>query len=497
MIDSLLLSLSLSRKKAIHFVGIGGIGMSGIAEVMFNLGYAVQGSDNASNAQTQRLEALGVKIFKGHCEQNVTNAFVVIVSSAVSKDNREVQQAKLLGVPVIQRAQMLSELMRLKHSIAISGTHGKTTTTSLIAQLLETGNFDPTVVNGGIINAYKSNAKKGTGDWIVVEADESDGSFTNLFPTICIVTNIDMEHVDHYASYGDLVFAYNQFIHNLPFYGTAILCIDHPMVYELAKTIKDRRIITYGFHEEAMVRAVNVRPEVDGVVFDVHINYEEHRFIGKSDNIIPFNKLLSNLKLPMLGLHNVQNTLSLVAVAQELHISDTIIKDALAAFEGVKRRFTVVGKVDGITIIDDYAHHPAEVQTVIASAKQFCPEGRFFAVVQPHRYSRLKFLMNEFAECFNGADQIFICPVYAAGEQPLEGIDHETLCQKVRANYALPVDTALSVDDLFSKLEGQLKNGDIVLMMGAGDITHWAAQLFTKLETTFCESIIKSTAVYS
>lgn len=488
MIDSLLLSLSLSRKKAIHFVGIGGIGMSGIAEVMFNLGYSVQGSDNTSNNQTQRLEAMGVKVFKGHCEQNVTNAFVVIVSSAVSKDNVEVQQARLLGIPVIQRAQMLSELMRLKHSIAISGTHGKTTTTSLIAQLLETAHFDPTVVNGGIINSYKSNAKKGMGDWIVVEADESDGSFTNLFPTICVVTNIDMEHVDHYASYEDLVFAYNQFIHNLPFYGTAILCIDHPMVYELAKTIKDRRVITYGFHEEAMVRAINVRPELDGVIFDVHINYEEHRFIGQSDNIVPFSKHLSNLKLPMLGMHNVQNTLSLVAVAQELHITDVVIKEALSAFEGVKRRFTVVGKTNGITVIDDYAHHPAEIQTVIASAKQACPEGRVFAVMQPHRYSRLKYLMDDFSECFNGSDQIFVCPVYAAGEKPIDGIDHEFLCQKIKSNYALPVQTVSCVDDLYSKMHTQLQKGDIILMMGAGDITHWAAQLFHKLESTFSDT---------
>lgn len=495
MIDSLLLSLSLSRKKAIHFVGIGGIGMSGIAEVMFNLGYSVQGSDKSSNAQTQRLESIGVKVFSGHCEQNVTNAFVVIVSSAVSRDNIEVEQARLLGIPVIQRAQMLSELMRLKHSIAISGTHGKTTTTSLIAQLLETANFDPTVVNGGIINSYKSNAKKGTGDWIVVEADESDGSFTNLFPTICVVTNIDMEHVDHYASYEDLVSAYNQFIHNLPFYGTAILCIDHPMVYELAKIIKDRRVITYGFHEEAMVRAINIRPELDGVVFDVHINYEEHRFIGQSENIVPFSKHLSNLKLPMLGMHNVQNTLSLVAVAQELHITDVMIKDALSAFEGVKRRFTVVGKTNGITVIDDYAHHPAEIQTVIASAKQACPEGRVFAVIQPHRYSRLKYLMDEFSQCFNGSDHIFVCPVYAAGEKSMEGVDHEVLCQKIKLNYALPVNTAFSVDDLCSKIQDQLQSGDIVLMMGAGDITHWATQLFHKLETSLEMTQQKSTAI--
>ncbi len=469
----------------LHFIGIGGIGMSGIAEVLHNLGYQVKGSDVAENNNTARLQKIGISVSIGHDAKNIEGAQVVVVSSAVKGDNPEVTAARGYGIPVIQRAEMLAELMRLKMSIAISGTHGKTTTTSLAAALLEAASLDPTVINGGIINAYNTNARLGTGDWIAVEADESDGSFTKLSATIAIVTNIDPEHMEFYGTLENLNKAFLKFIGNIPFYGLAILCADHPNVMSLLPQITDRRIMTYGFHPDSMVRAFNLRLGEEGTTFDVDISrpLPQEALIQKNSlSITSLPHRIKDLFLPMVGKHNVQNALSVIAIAQELGLSEDVIRKAFDNFKGVKRRFTKIGVTGGVTIIDDYAHHPVEIKTVIDAAKQ-ATKGNIIAVVQPHRYTRLSHLFDDFATCFSGCDQVVIAPVFSAGEDPIEGATSGHLAEAVRqkggVSQVFQIEEQKELPFLLKRIA---KPGDMVLCMGAGSITYWAASLPSQMD---------------
>ena len=450
---------------AIHFVGIGGIGMSGIAEVMLNLGYTVQGSDMRENPNVARLRKLGATIFIGQKAEQVHGAGAIVMSSAIKPDNPELVEARARSIPVVRRAEMLAELMRLKWAVAVGGTHGKTTTTTMIAALMEGGGFDPTVINGGIINAYGSNAKLGEGKWMVVEADESDGSFLKLFSTVAVVTNIDPEHMEHYGDFDVLRKAFDTFIENLPFYGFAVLCIDHPEVQALVSRITDRRVITYGFNPQADVRAENLSAEAGGTKFDAvfrsRVDGSEERWEG--------------LFLPMAGKHNTQNVLSAIAVVRELGSNEQQVRDGLNSFEGVKRRFTHVGEWNGVKVIDDYGHHPVEIKAVLQAAREVTT-GKVHAVVQPHRYSRLNDLFEEFCTCFNAADGVYVADVYAAGEQPIEGRDRDGLVEGLRAHGHRNVN-AITRETLAEKLIIHLEPGDTIVCLGAGDITAWAAEL--------------------
>jgi UDP-N-acetylmuramate--alanine ligase len=458
----------------IHFVGIGGIGMSGIAEILHNLDYQVQGSDTAENANVRRLRGLGIKVAQGHAAENVANAQVVVVSSAVKETNPEVQAARARFLPVVPRAEMLGELMRLKWAIAVGGTHGKTTTTSLIAALLDSAGLDPTVINGGIINAYGTNARLGQGDWMVVEADESDGSFTKLPSTIAVVTNMDPEHLDFYGSIEALHDAFEVFVENIPFYGVAILCIDHPVVQSLIGRIEDRRVITYGFSPQADVRALDLRTAGGEMHFDVEITGRDPE---KTQRIDGFT-------LPMLGEHNVLNALAAIAVAHEMGIPDDKSRAGLARFGGVKRRFTKTGEARGITVIDDYGHHPVEIAAVLKAARQ-ATEGKVIAVMQPHRYTRLAELFEEFCACFNDADHVIVAEVYAAGEAPIESADRDALVGGMRARGHRNV-TALTDVALLAPLVSELAEpGDVVVCLGAGNITAWANALPRELEEVY------------
>ncbi len=453
----------------IHFVGIGGIGMSGIAEVMLNLGYQVQGSDIRENPNVTRLRERGANIFIGQKAEQVHGAGAVVMSSAIKPDNPELKEARARSIPVVRRAEMLAELMRLKWAIAVGGTHGKTTTTTMIAALLEGGQLDPTVINGGIINAYGSNAKLGLGEWMVVEADESDGSFLKLFPTVAVVTNIDPEHMEHYGSFETLKAAFDTFVENLPFYGFGVLCIDHVEVQALVSRITDRRVITYGFNPQADVRAENVELMPNGSKFDVvfrTIDGEEDRW--------------ADLFLPMAGRHNVQNVLSAIAVSRKLGLSEDQVRSGLKSFGGVKRRFTHVGDWKGVKIIDDYGHHPVEIAAVLQAARQVS-QGRVHAVVQPHRYSRLQDLFEEFCTCFNDADFVYVADVYAAGEAPIEGFSGESLAEGL-SDHGHRNAVHIQKDTLVQDLKPNLQSGDLVVCLGAGDITYWAAGLAKDLE---------------
>ncbi len=453
----------------IHFIGIGGIGMSGIAEVMHNLGYRVQGSDVAESAVVEGLRARGIPVAIGQVAENLGDAVVVVTSTAIKRGNPEVEAAYAARIPVVRRAEMLAELMRLKSTVAVAGTHGKTTTTSMIAAMLDAGGVDPTVINGGIINSYGSNARLGASDWMVVEADESDGSFLRLDGTIAVVTNIDPEHLDHYGDFDAVKDAYVEFIENVPFYGAAVLCLDHPEVQALLPRIRDRRIVTYGFSAQADVRGINVAPEAGANRFEVIIRHRDGTVRSVEDIV-----------LPMSGRHNVQNALAAVAVAIELGLDDATIQRGFAAFGGVKRRFTKVGDVDGVAIIDDYGHHPVEIRAVLAAAREGVTQvsgARVIAVCQPHRYSRLGGLMDEFAQAFNDADIVYVTPVYAAGEAPVEGVSAQALVARLieRGHRA-----AAAIDrapDLAEALAVEIRAGDIVVCLGAGDITKWAAGL--------------------
>ncbi len=449
----------------IHFVGIGGIGMSGIAEVMHNLGYKVQGSDIAAGANVERLRELGLSVAIGHDEGNVAAADVVVISSAVKEDNPEVAAARANLIPVVRRAEMLAELMRLKWSVAVGGTHGKTTTTSMIAAILDTAGYDPTVINGGIINAYGTNARLGEGEWMVVEADESDGTFVKLPATIAVVTNIDPEHLDFYGSFDAEKVAFQTFIENIPFYGCAALCIDHPEVQAMIGQITDRRIITYGFSPQAEIKGENLRDGPGGMVFDV---------VQTTRGQSPIR--IKGLRLPMFGRHNVENALAGVAVALEMDIPVDTIRAALAGFAGVKRRFTKTGETGGITVIDDYGHHPVEIQAVLEAARG-ATRGRVIAVVQPHRYSRLMSLFEEFCTCFNDADTVIVADVHAAGEAPIEGVDRDALIGGLLTHGHRDVRPLHDPAELALLVKATAAAGDLVVCLGAGTITNWANAL--------------------
>ncbi len=449
-----------------HFVGIGGIGMSGIAEILHHQGFKVQGSDMAFNPNVKRLQDMGIHVDIGHREENADNAAVVIISSAVKADNPEVALARRKHIPVIRRAEMLAEVMRLKQSIAIAGTHGKTTTTTMVATMLEAGELDPTVINGGIINQYGTNAKIGSGAWLVAEADESDGSFTRLPAAIAVVTNIDPEHMDHYETEDRLYRAFDRFVAQVPFYGFAVICIDDPKCQELIARTQDKRLVTYGFSPQADVRGMRVKQDAGSMCFEVRIDRR-----GQTPRHI------DKLRLPTLGEHNVSNSLAAVAIAAELGMSDTQIREGLATFSGVKRRFTLTGEANGVRVIDDYGHHPREIKAVLKTARQAVGDHKVIAIMQPHRYSRLDHLFDEFSTCFNDADHVLIADVYAAGESEIEGRNKEALAQAISARghrSARPLDDP----DQLAQIVGPLvSSGDIVVCLGAGNITQWAHKL--------------------
>jgi UDP-N-acetylmuramate--alanine ligase len=449
----------------IHFVGIGGIGMSGIAEVMHHLGYKVQGSDQNESYVTEGLRKRGIPVMIGQSADNLGDAAVVVCSTAIREDNPEVQAAAERRLPRVRRAEMLAELMRMQSTVAVAGTHGKTTTTSMIAAMLDAGGIDPTVINGGVINAYGSNARLGKSDWMVIEADESDGSFLRLDGTIAVVTNIDPEHLEHYGSFDAIKDAFVEFVENVPFYGLAVMCVDHPEVQGVLGRIRDRRIVTYGTSALADLRADNIQPENGGSRFDVSVRQGDGE-----------RRVIEGVFVPMPGKHNVLNALAAIAVGMEFKLSDGVIAKGFERFSGVKRRFTKVGEIGGATIIDDYAHHPTEIRAVLAAARESAEE-RVIAVVQPHRYTRLRDLMDDFQNAFNDADIVFVAPVYAAGEEPIEGIEAASLADGLRTRGHRLVKTVESAADLAANLRDLAAEGDIVICMGAGDITKWAAGL--------------------
>ncbi|MDO9711253.1 UDP-N-acetylmuramate--L-alanine ligase [Paracraurococcus lichenis] len=454
----------------IHFVGIGGIGMSGIAEVLHNLGYQVQGSDIAEGYNVTRLREAGIPVAVGHDAENLGAAQVVVVSTAVRKDNPEVQAARARLIPVVRRAEMLAELMRLKWSIAVGGTHGKTTTTSLVACVLEAAKIDPTVINGGIVNAYGTNTRLGSGEWMVVEADESDGSFLRLPSVVTIVTNMDAEHLDHWGTAEAMKDGYAQFVGNIPFYGFAVLCLDHPEVQAMIPKL-DRRIVTYGFSPQADVRAEKLLTDRMGATFTVTV---QDRLTGRARTMKP-------MRLPMLGQHNVQNALAAIAVGVEMEIDEETIRSALAGFKGVKRRFTRVGEAGGITVIDDYGHHPVEIAAVLKAARQAGARD-VIAVVQPHRYSRLATLFEDFCTCMNDAGTVIVADVYAAGEALIEGMDKDALVEGLRARGHRSVVPLPGPDSLAEMVNAIAKPGDYVVCLGAGSITTWAHALPEQLQ---------------
>jgi len=454
----------------VHFIGIGGIGMSGIAEIMLRIGYVVQGSDAKASANTERLQKLGARIFIGHDAAHVEGASAVVYSTAVKADNPEMVAGRERRLPLVRRAEMLAELMRLQYSVAVGGTHGKTTTTSMVACLLDAGGLDPTVVNGGIINAYGTNAKVGEGDWIVVEADESDGTFLRLKSTVAVVTNIDPEHLDHYGDFDAVKKAFQAFVENIPFYGFAAVCTDHPEVQAMAARVENRRLIAYGTNPQAEVRALNLTMGPDGAQFDVAITPLKGEPVA-----------LDGLRLPMAGEHNVLNALAAIAVARELGVSDADIRTGLNAFGGVRRRFTTTGTGRGVRVIDDYGHHPVEISAVLKAARAVTT-GRVIAVVQPHRYSRLHDLFSEFCGCFNDADTVIVADVYPAGEAPIPGADRDGLVEGLRRfghRHALALDSATALPRVIA---AEAKPGDLVVCLGAGDITTWAYALPGQLE---------------
>jgi UDP-N-acetylmuramate--alanine ligase len=465
---------------ALHFIGIGGIGMSGIAEILDTLGYTVQGSDQADGANVKRLREKGMQIKIGHEPENLTTAkgekpAVVVISSAIKQSNPELQAARDLDIPVIRRAEMLAELMRMKSAIAIGGTHGKTTTTSMVGEMLESAGFDPTVINGGIVNAYGTNVRLGESDLMVVEADESDGTFTRLPATIAVVTNMDAEHMDHYGSFEAVKDAYRQFIYNLPFYGYAVLCIDHPEVQALVPSVKDRKIITYGFNPQADVQVSNVRSNAEGSTFDVTFSAK----ICDGEE-----QVLRDVFLPMLGRHNVQNSIVALAIAHEMGVAAPLLKKGLESFTGVKRRFTKTGESHGVTVIDDYAHHPIEIETILKTARTAVKESgsKVIAVMQPHRYSRLDDLFEDFCKCFNEADTVIITDVYEAGETPIENRDKKSLVEGIKNHGHRDVHALPSRAELPHVVAKYTNAGDYVICMGAGDITSWAYELPAQLE---------------
>ncbi|MBW8815381.1 MAG: UDP-N-acetylmuramate--L-alanine ligase [Caulobacterales bacterium] len=454
----------------VHFIGIGGIGMSGIAEIMLRVGYSVQGSDAKASANTERLEKLGAKVFIGHDATHVEGAYAVVYSTAVKADNPEMVAARERRLPLVRRAEMLAELMRLQFSVAVGGTHGKTTTTSIIASLLDAGGLDPTVVNGGIINAYGTNAKVGEGDWIVVEADESDGTFLKLKSTVAVVTNIDPEHLDHYGDFEAVKRAFRDFVENIPFYGFAAICTDHVEVQAMAGRVENRRLVTYGVNPQAEVRAEAISMGPDGARFDVVIRPRDGAVMRYAD-----------LHLPMAGHHNVLNSLAAVAVARELGLEEAAIRKGLAAFGGVRRRFTTTGVAQGVRVVDDYGHHPVEIASVLKAARAVTG-GKVIAVVQPHRYSRLRDLFDDFCHCFNDADTVVVADVYPAGEAPIDGASRDALVAGLRRYGHRRVLALDAPGSLAGLVREEAVSGDLVVLLGAGDITSWAYALPAELD---------------
>ncbi|THD61450.1 UDP-N-acetylmuramate--L-alanine ligase [Phenylobacterium sp.] len=465
----------------VHFIGIGGIGMSGIAEIMLRIGYQVQGSDAKASANTERLEKLGAKVFIGHDAGHVDGASAVVYSTAVKADNPEMVAGRERRLPLVRRAEMLAELMRLQFSVAVGGTHGKTTTTSMVAALLDAGGLDPTVVNGGIINAYGTNAKVGAGDWIVVEADESDGTFLKLRSTVAVVTNIDPEHLDHYGDFDAVKKAFRDFVENIPFYGFAAVCTDHPEVQAMASRVENRRLVTYGVNPQAEVRAEGIEMGPDGCRFDVVVQPHPQAAGGDAETI-----RYEGLRLPMAGHHNAMNALAAIAVARELGVGAEDIRQGLAGFGGVRRRFTTTGVANGVRIIDDYGHHPVEIAAVLKAARAVT-EGRVIAVVQPHRYSRLADLFDDFCHGFNDADVVIVADVYAAGEAPIEGVDRDALAAGLGRYGHRRVLTLDSPAELPALIRQEARPGDLVILLGAGDITAWAYALPEQLTALAAE----------
>ncbi|MDX2011377.1 MAG: UDP-N-acetylmuramate--L-alanine ligase [Myxococcaceae bacterium] len=447
----------------VHFVGIGGIGMSGIAEVLLNLGYQVSGSDLKESDVTRRLVSLGARVGYGHREENLQTSDVVVISSAVKKDNPEVVAARRRKVPVIPRAEMLAELMRLKYSVALAGSHGKTTTTSMVATVLNAAGLDPTAVVGGKVNVLGSNAKLGKSELMVVEADESDGSFLKLHPSIAVVTNIDPEHMDHYRSLDALKAAFAEFCNRVPFYGLAVLCLDHPNVQALLPHL-DKRFVTYGSSHAADYR-------LEGITLD-----------GFSTRFSAWRRdqSLGEFSVRMVGAHNAMNALAVIAVAEELDIPLDVVRTALAEFGGVQRRFTVKGEAKGITVVDDYGHHPAEVKATLAGARRAFGR-RTVVAFQPHRYTRTHDLFEDFCSAFNDADVVFLTSVYAAGEEPIPGATSERLVEAIRSFGHPDVTYVEKRSDLVSALKPRLQPGDLVITLGAGDITNTGPELLSAL----------------
>ncbi|MDN2580593.1 UDP-N-acetylmuramate--L-alanine ligase [Aquibium sp. ELW1220] len=455
----------------VHFIGIGGIGMSGIAEALHSLGYRVQGSDQSDGANVQRLRDKGIAVFVGHAAENLGDSEVVVVSTAIRKTNPELLAARERLLPIVRRAEMLAELMRFRQAVAIGGTHGKTTTTSMVAALLDAGGLDPTVINGGIINAYGTNARMGAGDWMVVEADESDGTFLKLPAEIAVVTNIDPEHLDHYGSFDKVREAFRQFVENVPFYGFGVMCIDHPEVQALVSRIEDRRVVTYGGNPQAAVRFRNIETDASGCRFDVTIRDRKTGAVAE----------IEGLRLPMPGHHNVSNATAAIAVAHELGISADAIRKGLLGFSGVKRRFTPTGEWNGVRVFDDYGHHPVEIKAVLRAARESAP-GRVIAIAQPHRFTRLRDLFDDFSSCFNEADTVMIAPVYTAGEEPIEGITSEALVSRIRSGGHRDARFIAGPEAIAPAIRDMAKAGDFVVFLGAGNITQWAYQLPKNLE---------------
>lgn len=455
----------------IHFIGIGGIGMSGIAEILLDMGYHLQGSDISDNANVKRLRDKGVTVTVGHDANNLGDASAVVISSAVKETNPELKAAREMRLPIIRRAEMLAEIMRQRLGIAIAGTHGKTTTTSLVGTMLEIGGFDPTVVNGGIVNAYGTNVRLGQGDWIVAEADESDGTFTRLPSTAAVVTNIDPEHLDHYGSFDNAKAAFRNFINNLPFYGFAALCIDHPEVQNLIPQLQDRRAITYGFSSQADMQILNMQARGAETRFDIRLK----GWLEESDT----DRMIEGFTLPMLGKHNVLNATAAIIVGHEMGMDDALLRQGLAAFQGVKRRFTKTGEANGVTVIDDYAHHPVEIAAVLSAARTGVEGtgGKVHAIMQPHRYTRLESLFEDFATCFNDADSIMIADVYEAGEKPIDAINGKSLAQAVQSHGHKNASYLANPTDLPTLLADDIQSGDMIVFLGAGDITKWAYAL--------------------
>ncbi len=454
----------------IHFIGIGGIGMSGIAEILHGQNYIVRGSDLTKNANVVRLQKMGIDVTIGQSEENIKDAEVIVISSAIKKDNPELRAARRRGLPIVRRAEMLAEIMRFKNCIAVGGTHGKTTTTSLIGALLDAGGMDPTVINGGIINAYGTNAREGKGDWMVVEADESDGTFVKLPADIAVVTNIDPEHLDYYGNFADLKKAFIHFVENVPFYGFALMCLDHPQVQSLVGEIEDRKVITYGQNPQSDICLSNLSNKNGVSKFDIILR----------DKISNKTRIFQNIELPMPGLHNALNACAAIGVADQLGVNEKQIKEGLKNFAGVNRRFTKVGEFNGAIIIDDYAHHPVEIASVLKAARQSA-KNKVIAIMQPHRYSRLNDLFDDFAACFNDADSVIITPVFAAGEKEISGVNHIELARKIRAlghREAIFIDKKNEIAPL---LATKLNQGDYVVFLGAGNITQWAADFPNEL----------------